>query len=130
MDRLETVYFRSDQTDEEAAELATVDNIAAVLNRKPRQPIYIVTRLKIAKNLRLTGGDDSKLAAEAGSSTKHIAGGDVPALRHSNIADSFYMNRDVIIAYQLHIIEKKGQWNKKIEADISEPRVVFWPRTQ
>ncbi|GIJ91232.1 hypothetical protein Asppvi_010197 [Aspergillus pseudoviridinutans] len=68
MDRLETVYFRKQPTDDEAAERAKDKRVQAAINSGilGKRPVYMITGLKIARGFRLRSQDASSMEGEIG----------------------------------------------------------------
>jgi hypothetical protein len=117
MESLETVYFKSDPTDKEAEELARRDEISAILRRWPQRPVYMITGLKIAKRLRFSQATNTEGSRQLTNQLDESA--------DRNISDSFRLRNDVILAYQMHIIEKKGLRGRKIKAGVYNPAGGF-----
>ncbi|GME27914.1 hypothetical protein BGZ63DRAFT_404793 [Neofusicoccum parvum] len=131
MDSLETVYFQSDPTDEEASGYAKDGKVQAAMKAGMfgAQPVYMITGLKIAKGFRLTSETASTRAGNVGAGipvTGEVsAGADVGFSRGKMVQDSLRAGSDIIFAYQLHAIAEKGWRHRRIEVDLYTPKSAF-----
>ncbi|KAH0538096.1 hypothetical protein FGG08_005308 [Glutinoglossum americanum] len=128
MDSLETMYFVADPSQEEIEARIKEPRVQAVIKSGgllgKRQPVYMVTGLKIAKNF--AGVSESGARREKGVE----AGGAVPtptgnAALGANVAssasrkdkDEWRTGADIVFAYQLLIIEVTGWRDKTVVYD-------------
>ncbi|TKA64916.1 hypothetical protein B0A55_09975 [Friedmanniomyces simplex] len=124
---LETVALREDPSDEYAALRASEPKVRAVMNAGMlgKQPVYLITGIKIARGFRWTREEGRSAHAQAGASVpiadQVAVGAEVGAERNKTYRDSGSTGEDIIFAYQLHTIADKG-WRKK-ETTIAEPWV-------
>jgi len=134
MDGLESTYFQADPTDDEAAALAQQPKIAKVLDKWPRRPVYLITGLKIAKGLEYSSVEQSRLSAAAGGSMQVVdqvsIGGEASMSQNSDFSEAFSAGCDVIIAYRLYAIAKKGWWKARVEADSYQPKFGFLGKSE
>lgn len=135
MDSLATEYFVSDP---EPAEIEARVNVPAV--RRTMQsgsfrftnPVYMVSGVKIAKNFGGKKESAKKIAASAeGGGSVPTVSGDVAigakaaGSRNGEERDEWVIEGDVVIAYQLLIIELKRFPNKKLLVDEYTPKAAF-----
>jgi hypothetical protein len=132
MDRLETIYFRKQLTDDEAAERVTQGKVKAAINSGifGKKPVYMITGLKIARGFRLESGNASKaevnMAIEAQVSSEVSLGAEISASRTYDVQQSYRSSQDIVFAYQLHIITHKGwRWNKHVDITVYKPKAAF-----
>ena len=112
-DSIEIVYFKADPTDEEGQALVRDQpKIKDVWDLWPRRPVYLISGFMIAKNLRFSSGDKKRNEghAEGGMQINEdvALGGNLGASKESDNTDAYGVQDDIIIAYQLHIIKRKG----------------------
>ncbi|KAL6253017.1 hypothetical protein RBB50_000737 [Rhinocladiella similis] len=118
IDRLETVYFKKQPTDEQASRWALEPRVAAAINAGVvrRNPVYLVSGLKIARGFSLADGVSSSRKAGVGAEAPVTfgvgAGADVDVGRSRSERQSWRSEEDIVFAYQLHVIAQKG-WREK-----------------
>ncbi|KIW11594.1 hypothetical protein PV08_10895 [Exophiala spinifera] len=124
IDRLETVYFKRQPTDEQASRWTLEPRVAAAIDAGlvRKKPVYLVSGLKIARGFRLSRGASSSshragvgaeapVAALTGGGVVGV-GADVDVERARSEEQSWRSDEDVVFAYQLHVIAQKG-WRRE-----------------
>lgn len=127
MDSMATVYFKRDVTDDEVTELVLKDSkVRAAINSGlfGKQPVYVVTGLKVAKGFRLTTEVGGSKGATIGASVPIVEGvgigAEIGGNRSRSLTETLSTQQDIIFAYQLHKVVQKG-WrrdSKRIEVDV------------
>lgn len=131
IDSLETIRIKEDPSDEEAAERVKESKVQAAIKAglSGAAPVYMITGLKVAKGFRLNKSVTSTREANIGASfpiTAEVgAGTDISALRAKVTSESSRSGNDIIFAYQLHVIARKGWWHKRVEIDVYAPKSAF-----
>lgn len=100
-----------------------------------RRPVYMITGLKIAKGFSLESSVDMSVAGDFGGSApitpagEVSAGAEVGGSLHRQQQMSYKTGKgvDVIFAYQVHVIAKKGwrEKSKRLEADVYQSKQAF-----
>jgi hypothetical protein len=128
MDALETVYFATDPTQEEIEARVNVPRVQAAIASGQllgrRQPVYMVTGLKIAKNFavvkergsRKEGGIGAGVPIPTPASDVGI-GADLGGGKSIWEKDEWKTDADIVFAYQLLKIEVKGWKDKTVQFD-------------
>lgn len=138
MDSLETVYFKKQPTDEEAAVRIKSPRVQAAINAGIlyKQPVYMITGLKIAKGFRLNSRNSvtrqGNVAVEAPLSTEVTAGLEIGSSRTDTAYQTHRSGSDIVFAYQLHIIASTG-WRAAfkrsravaVDATVYKPKAAF-----
>lgn len=125
---LDTISLAQDPSDEYAASRAQEPNVRAAMNSGllGRQPVYMITGIKIAKGLRWSREQVLSTSGEVGASipiTQGVtAGAEIGAERETEHHYSSKTEQDIVFAYQLHVIADKGWRNPKIVADQYVPK--------
>lgn len=112
IDRLETVYFTKQPTDEQAAVRPKEPRVSAAVNSGVfgKRPVYMVTGFQIARGLRVeTGrGKESNIEVGIGAPIAAAAGVEVmvevAGSRQEDVQMSYRTGNNVIFAYQLHVV--------------------------
>ncbi|KAF7161736.1 hypothetical protein CNMCM5623_007223 [Aspergillus felis] len=131
MDRLETVYFRKQPTDDEAAERAKDKRVQAAINSGllGKRPVYMITGLKIARGFRLRSQDASSMEGEIGGGGQVVPeasiGGGVDFSDANDTKQSYRAGSDIVFAYQLHIIAHKGWRQKRVDISVYKAKAAF-----
>jgi hypothetical protein len=132
MDTLETISYKRDITDDEAAEIVNSNaKIQAAMKNSilGSAPVYIVTGLKIAKGFHLTS-DFAKskglnIAATIPITEQVSAGTDIGTSHGKTLSEESSTTQDIAFAYQLHAVAKKGWWRKRlVNIDVYAPRAA------
>lgn len=124
--RLETIYFKKQPTDEEAAERVKEKKVKAAVHSGlvTKSPVFMITGLKIARGFKLSSTVGSDSNAEGKIEVPILddvgIGADAEYSHGKKAKQKHHTGQDIIFAYQLHIITHKGwlRWSQK-EADIS-----------
>jgi hypothetical protein len=131
IDRLETVYFRKQPTDEEVAERASEPRVRAAMDSGifGRRPVYMISGLKIARGFRLNSFDGQLAHAEIKGGGQVSAdasiGGGGGYTGSDDVQQSYRTGSDIVFAYQLHIIGYKGWRHKTVDVSIYKPKAAF-----
>lgn len=133
---IETRYF--EPTDEEVTRrVAESARIRAAMNSGlfGRQPVYMITGLKIAKGFEFESDVSSGAAGTAGGSVPVAPEGEASlgaelggsATRKEGASWKMGGGQDIIFAYQVHIIAAKGwrEMRKRIEVDVYHSKQAF-----
>lgn len=124
--RLETIYFKKQPTDEEAAERVKEKKVKAAVNSGvlTKNPVFMITGLKIARGFKLlsTVGSKSNVDGKIEAPITEDAGmgADAEYSHEKRAEQKHHTGQDIIFAYQLHMITHKGwlRWFQK-DADIT-----------
>lgn len=132
MDTLETISYKRDITDDEAAE--TVDSNAKIQAAMKNSilgsaAVFIVTGLKIAKGFHLTSDFAKSQGLNIGATipiTEQIsAGTDIGTSHGKTLSEESSTTQDIVFVYQLHAVAKKGWWRKRrVNIDVYAPRAA------
>ncbi|KAL4947035.1 hypothetical protein BDW69DRAFT_179162 [Aspergillus filifer] len=131
IDRLETVYFRKQPTDEEAAERASEPRVRAAMNSGlfGKRPVYMISGLKIARGFRLSSSDGHVKHAEVRGEGQVLAdgsiGGGLGYTGSDDVRQSYRAGSDIVFAYQLHVIGYKGWRQKTVNVLVHKPKAAF-----
>ncbi|RGP78856.1 hypothetical protein FLONG3_3055 [Fusarium longipes] len=135
MDALETRYFVTDpdQTEIEArVKDPRVRKVLAGSGFVLRQPVYMITAIKIAKGLTVSKATGNRKAAGISSGVPIptpagdiTAGASVSGGVEATASDSWKAGEDVVFAYQLLKIEVKGWKTKRVEVDEFRSKQAF-----
>jgi hypothetical protein len=133
IEELETRYLRDEPLDDDADLLARVaePKVQAAIKAGlfGRQPVYMITGLKVARGLSVRTELNKKIGGGIGS-TVPVAesvsvGGEVAAERREGIASSFTAGEEaVVFAYQLHKIRLHGR-KKNATVGVFESEAAF-----
>jgi hypothetical protein len=133
---LSTVYMKQYPSDEDAVVIAENPIVQAAMHAgiRGRDPVYMLTGLKITKGLALEVEHSSSRSAEAGVSaplTEEVsAGADTGVAKTTSYRQAAQTSEDdsndVVFAYQLHIIAPKGwlRW-RKYSIDMYQPKAAL-----
>jgi len=132
MATLETISYRRDITDEEAAEVVrTNDKIQKAMSNSMlgSAPVYIVTGLKIATGFSLISELTKSKGFNVGAAvpvTEQIStGADLVVSQGRTLTEQSSTTQDIVFAYQLHAVARKGWWKKRrVEIDIYAPKAA------
>ncbi|KAI5460319.1 hypothetical protein BGZ63DRAFT_404793 [Mariannaea sp. PMI_226] len=128
MDSLETVRIKADPTDEEAAERVKDPKVHAAIRAglTGAAPVYMITGLKVAKGFRLnksvTSTHEANIGANVPITAEVGAGADIAASIANTVSESSRSGSDIIFAYQLHLIARKGWLHKRVGVDVFVPK--------
>ncbi|RSL74843.1 hypothetical protein CEP51_011411 [Fusarium floridanum] len=131
MDRLETIYFKKQPTDEEATERIKDKKVKAAVNSGllGKSPVYMITGLKVARGFRLESGKTSKREGNATFRvpvTSEVAiGTDVSLSSTGDTQQSYSSGQDIIFAYQLHVIAHRGWRRRDVDIRVHKPKAAF-----
>jgi len=131
MSGIETHMFKYDPTDKEATELAQDPDVQLAMESGVfgNRPVYMVTAIKIARDFCFKRGAGSHLKGhiKAGGalSTEASVGGDVSGEQHMEEYDSAESMNDIVFAFRLHIISKKGFWKSRTEIHVFQSKAAF-----
>lgn len=136
IDRLETLYFRKQPTDAEAARRVREDGgVRAAVNNAGvfggKRPVYMVTGLKIARGFRVVSGRRRTVRVggegEVGGEVVHGVGVgvDVGAGREEDVQLAMRSGQDIVFAYQLHVIAHKGWRGRDVDVGVYKPKAAF-----
>lgn len=136
IERLETVYFTKQPTDEEAAErVKKEEKVRAVVNSGVlgKRNVYMITGLKVARGLKVvtgrgegwdvSGGFGAPVVAAAGVEVG--AEGGVERRREVEVEYEVGEGQDVVFAYQLHVIKHKGWRGRYVDVGVYKPEAAF-----
>ncbi|CAD0111270.1 unnamed protein product [Aureobasidium uvarum] len=132
MDSLETISYKRDITDDEAAEMVRANsNLQEVMKSGilGSVPIYIVTGLKVAKGFHLTSEVTKSKGANIGADipiTDQVsAGAELSVSQTKTLSEQSSTAQDIVFAYQLHAVANKGYWKKRrVDIDIYAPKAA------
>lgn len=132
MDTLETITYKCDITDNEAAEMVNNDTKIRYTIKNSimgSAPVYIVTGLKIAKGIHLTSEFTKSKGFSAGANTPIIyqvsAGADLVVSQGKTFTEQSSTTQDTVFAYQSHEVANKGWWKKRrFDTDVYAPKVA------
>ncbi|KAM6529685.1 hypothetical protein FALCPG4_007814 [Fusarium falciforme] len=131
MDSLETMRLKQDLSDEEAELRAREPKVKAAIESglSGTAPVYMITGLKIAKGFHInksaTSTREGNLGAGIPITEEVSAGADFSTSSSRSTGESLQSGSDIIFAYQLHVIARKGWWKKRVEADVYAPKAAF-----
>lgn len=131
--RLETVYFKEQPTDEEAAERVKDKKVKTAIDSGlvGKNPVFMITGLKIARGfkLRSTFGSKSNGGGKMETAiTDDVGIGADGEYSHEKKAEQkLRTEQDIIFAYQLHIIAYKGwlPWSQKVDISVYRSPAAF-----
>jgi hypothetical protein len=132
MDTLDTVSYKRDITDDEAADIVNANTKIQQAMKNSilgSAPVYIVTGLKIAKGFHLTSEMASSKGLNAGTTipiTEQIsAGADLGVSRGKTLSEQSSTSQDIVFAYQLHAVANKGWWRKRrVDINVYAPKAA------
>ncbi|KAL7936125.1 hypothetical protein V8C35DRAFT_333242 [Trichoderma chlorosporum] len=132
IDSLDTIRVKEGSLNDEVMERIKEPRVQAAIKSglNGTAPVYMITGLKVATGFRLVKkittstqkiGIDMGLPAAAGVGI----GTNISASCSKRTSESFKSGNDIIFAYQLHILARKGWWHKRMEVDIYAPKSAF-----
>jgi len=132
MDTLETITYKRDITDDEAAEIVnnnTKIQFAMKNSILGSAPVYIVTGLKIAKGFQLTSELTKSKGFNVGAaipfSEQISTGADLSISQGKTLSEQSSTTQDIIFAYQLHAVATKGWWRKRrVDINVYAPKAA------
>jgi long-subunit fatty acid transport protein len=132
MDTLETISYKRDITDDEAARMVNTNTKIQHAMKNSilgDAPVYIVTGLKIAKGFHLTSEFAKNKGFNIGAAipiTEEIAAGADFDVSHSKtFNEQSSTAQDIVFAYQLHAVANKGWWKKRrVNVDVYAPKAA------
>jgi hypothetical protein len=131
MDRLETIYYKKQPTDEEATERVKHNKVKSAINSGVfgKKPVYIITGLKVARGFRLESRETStaerNTTLEVPVSSKDGVGADISLSSTGGVQQYHRSGQDIIFAYQLHIVKHKGWRQKDVDISVYKPKAAF-----
>ncbi|KAF4448159.1 hypothetical protein F53441_8394 [Fusarium austroafricanum] len=131
MDRLETIYYKKQPTDEEAAERVKHPKVKAATKSGyiGKSPVYMITGLKVARGFRVESGKTSTKEGNAGLQAPVTSevdlGAEVSISRTDDTEESYRSGQDIIFAYQLHVISHKGWRQKETDIRVHKSKAAF-----
>lgn len=133
-DTLETVTLKLDPTDEQAAERVADLRVSQTMKKGlfGERPVFMITGLKIARGFRRKSGRSDTRQAEASVSapiTDQVAvGASLTASHGFSREESASSETDIVFAYQLHVISRKGWIHRSVSADVYIPKAALLGR--
>jgi hypothetical protein len=133
-DTLETVTLKHDPTDEQAAERAADPRVSQIMKKGlfGERPVFMITGLKIARGLHRKSGRSDTRQAEASVSasvTDQVAvGASLTASHGLSREETASSETDIVFAYQLHVISRKGWIHRSVSADVYTPKAALLGR--
>lgn len=132
MDTLETISYKRDITDDQAAEIVNANTKIHKAMKNSilgSAPVYIVTGLKIAKGFQLTSEMAKSKGFNAGATisiTEQISAGADPSVSQGKtLNEQSSTSQEIVFAYQLHAVANKGWWKKRrVDIDVYAPRAA------
>ncbi|EJP63534.1 uncharacterized protein BBA_07460 [Beauveria bassiana ARSEF 2860] len=130
--RLETVYFKKQPTDTEAAKrIESSNDVSAAINSGllGKKPVFMITGLKIARGFTVSRLIESQSDA-AGKPGAPIAddvevGMDVSYHHKKGLDQKHRSGQDIVFAYQLHMITHKGWFHKAVDITVYRSPASF-----
>lgn len=128
---MDVTYFKEEPTDAEAAEIVKDKKVQAVMKSGifGSEPVFMITGLRIAKGFRVMSqvlsGQEGKIDGSVQSAGGFSVGGQGGSGQRVAGQESFRSGKDIIFAYQLHIISEKGWKEKRIEIDVHTPKAAY-----
>lgn len=133
LDAIETEYFTTNPTNNDAKNL--VSSNEAVRSAMKRiflgsRPLYIITGLKIAKNLTYSSETSSRLTGSIDANV-HVVNdveveGELGGTKDTARKETYRLPYDAIIAYRLHVIQPVGWLGWLRQTDVEAKR--FTPK--
>ncbi|RSM14718.1 hypothetical protein CDV31_005300 [Fusarium ambrosium] len=112
MDRLETIYFKKQPTDEEATERIKDKKVKAAVNSG---------LLESGKTSKREGNATFQVPV-----TSEVAiGTDVSLSSTGDTQQSYSSGQDIIFAYQLHVIAHRGWRRRDVDIRVHKPKAAF-----
>lgn len=133
IDELETRYLRDELSDDDAdlARRLAEPKVQAAIKAGlfGNQPVYMITGVKIARGLTVRTEQFTQLGGGFGTTvpvTESMSvGGQVKGERRDNEVSAFRAGKeDIVFAYQLHAIRKKGR-KKEIKVGVFESEAAL-----
>lgn len=135
MDSLETEYFVSDPDQAEIEARVAEPRVRAVMAASGigfRQPVYMITGIRIAKGFSASteSGKRNAVGVEAGfpiptPAGDITAGASVSGGAEVTARDSWKAGEDIVVAYQLLKIELKGWRTKRLTFDEFRSKAAY-----
>jgi hypothetical protein len=134
-DALETLTMKQDPTDEQATKLSREPRVfSAMKGAFGGRPVFMITGIKVAKGFRRTNQISGTKQGEVNGEVPVVEGlslGGTFATSHSNSRiESATSTSDIVFAYQLHVIARKGWVHKTISADVYVPKAALLERSE
>ncbi|CAD0084380.1 unnamed protein product [Aureobasidium vineae] len=132
MDTLETISYKRDITDDEAAEMVRANSKLQEVMKSGilgSVPVYIVTGLKVAKGFHLTSeitkSKGANIDANIPVTNQVSAGADLSVSQTKTLSEQSSTAQDIVFAYQLHAVANRGYWKKRrVDIDIYAPKAA------
>jgi hypothetical protein len=130
-DSLDTTYLKHDPTEAEVEPRLRSGRVEAVMNAGlfGKQPVYMITGLKVAKGFSLKKQFVTKRDGGFGVSvpiTDQVGlGGDIGRGHGTEIEETSCSANDIIFAYQLHVIKLRGRRTQTTNVDIYTPKAAL-----
>lgn len=114
MDRLETIYYKKQPTDEEATERVKHIRKEACLHDNGSQ-----------SSARLQSGKPGNFNGEVPVPSEDGVGADISLSSTGGVQQYHRSGQDIIFAYQLHIVKHKGWRQKDVDINVYKPKAAF-----
>ncbi|KAK5167687.1 uncharacterized protein LTR77_007386 [Saxophila tyrrhenica] len=130
-DSLDTIQLKYDPTEDQVTPLLQNSKVLAAMNAGifGRQPVYMITGLKIARGFSMKNQVTTNYEVSTGFGvpvTDQISVGFDVGRGHGNeVETSFRSANDIIFAYQLHKIALKGRKTTTTNVDVYAPKSAF-----
>jgi hypothetical protein len=134
MSEIETHMLKHDPTDKEATERAKDPDVEFAMENGVfgDRPVYMVTAVMIARDFSFKRKAGSRLeghvSADGAVSTEASTGAHVGGGSHMKEYGSAKATNDIVFAFRLHIIAKKGLLKKRIESRVFQSKAAFLGR--
>ncbi len=132
MSSLRTEFFEADPRDDDLEALLQTPRVQAAMRHGLwARPLYLITGIKIAEGLSLSKSRTSRHGAASGLNVPLFMGLDVSASLEASVArekwhdTSFKMEQQVVLAYQLLRIARKGWRERRLEMETYRPKAAF-----
>ena len=130
-DSLDTTYLKHDPTEAEVEPRLRNSRVEAAMNAGlfGKQPVYMITGLKVAKGFSWKKQFVTKREGGFGVSvpvTDQIGvGGDIGRGYGNEVEETSRSANDIIFAYQLHVIKVRGKRTQTTNVDIYTPKAAL-----
>lgn len=130
-DRLDTMYLKYDPTEGQITTRLQDAKVQAAMNAGMfgKQPVYMITGLKVARGFRFQKQVTRKYEGGVGVTVPVVdgvsVGGEIGGARGNEVEESSQVVEDIIFAYQLHKIAVKGRRTKSTSVDVYTPKAAL-----
>ncbi|KAF2972306.1 hypothetical protein GQX73_g1325 [Xylaria multiplex] len=124
IERLQTIYFTEQPTDEEAEARVLDKKVKAAINAGIlcKKPVFMITGLKVARGFKQVTAAKSSKDAEGHVAAPIMENGglgiDINYSQEKRADHKHETEQDIIFAYQVHIITYKGWFRENISIDV------------